>query len=168
VYEQTEESKSLCRSRTSTNVPTLCTDAPQAHRAATTHTGDRQSYTKNSIFISYPPEFKGWLFYNPETKKTLVSNAAVFDERSFPGLLKSAWDSTPQDFLLLSLPSELPDQVGVLPVVICDGSVPVVISLDSAFLLPIHPSLWSVMVSYGLCPPSIFPYVLCPLPIAFL
>jgi hypothetical protein len=52
-------------------------------------------------------------------------------------------------------------------VVICDGSVPVVISLNSAFLLPIHPSLWSVMVSYGLCPPSIFPYVLCPLPIAF-
>jgi hypothetical protein len=44
-----------------------------------------------------------------------VSNAAIFDECSFPGLLKSAWDNTPQDFLLLSLPSELPDQVGVLP-----------------------------------------------------
>jgi hypothetical protein len=57
-----------------------------------------------------------------------------------------------------------PDQA----VVLYDGSVPVVISLDSTFLLPIYPSLWSVMVSYSLCPPSIFPYVLCPLPIAFL
>jgi hypothetical protein len=74
-----------------------------------------QLHIQKCIFIGYPPEFKGWLFYNPETKKTLVSNAAVFGERSFPGLLKSAWDNTPQDFLLLSLPSELPDQVGVLP-----------------------------------------------------
>jgi hypothetical protein len=74
-----------------------------------------QSHTQKCIFIGYPPEFKGWLFYNPETKKTLVSNAAVFDECSFPGLLKFAWDNTSQDFLLLSLPSELPDQVGVLP-----------------------------------------------------
>jgi hypothetical protein len=59
--------------------------------------------------------------------------------------------------------------LGAVFVVICDGSVPVVISLDSAFLLPIHLSSWSVMVcahhpsflmscahfplvSYGVCP----------------
>jgi hypothetical protein len=74
-----------------------------------------QSHTQKCIFIGYPPEFKGWLFYNPETKKTLVSNAAIFDERSFPDLSRSAWDNTPQDFLLLSLPSALLDQVEVLP-----------------------------------------------------
>jgi hypothetical protein len=48
VYEQTEESKPLCRSRTSTSIPTPRTDAPQAHRAATIHTGDRPSHTNNS------------------------------------------------------------------------------------------------------------------------
>jgi hypothetical protein len=48
LYEQTEESKSVCRSRTSTNVPTPRTDAPQAHRAARTHTGDRPSHTNNT------------------------------------------------------------------------------------------------------------------------
>jgi hypothetical protein len=49
-----------------------------------------QSHTQKCIFIGYLPEFKGWLFYNPEAKKTIVSNAAVFDEHSFLGLLKSA------------------------------------------------------------------------------
>jgi hypothetical protein len=47
VIQQTKESESLCRSRTSTSVPTPRTDAPQAYRAATTHTGDRPSHTNN-------------------------------------------------------------------------------------------------------------------------
>jgi hypothetical protein len=48
VIQQTKESESLCRSRTSTSAPTPRTDVPQAHRAATTHTGDRPSHTNNN------------------------------------------------------------------------------------------------------------------------
>jgi hypothetical protein len=47
VIQQTKESESLCRSRTSTSVPTPRTDASQAYRAATPHTGDRPSHTNN-------------------------------------------------------------------------------------------------------------------------
>jgi hypothetical protein len=47
VIQQTKESESLCCSRTSTSTLTPRTDVPQAHRAATTHTGDRPSHTNN-------------------------------------------------------------------------------------------------------------------------
>ena len=45
-----------------------------------------QSHMEKCIFIGYPPGYKGWLFYNPETKKTVISERADFDESSFPGL----------------------------------------------------------------------------------
>ena len=45
-----------------------------------------QAHTQKCIFIGYSSEYKGWLFYNPDTKKTIISNAAEFDERLFPGL----------------------------------------------------------------------------------
>ena len=45
-----------------------------------------QAHTQKCIFIGYPSEYKGWLFYNPDTKKTIISNNAEFDERLFPGL----------------------------------------------------------------------------------
>ncbi|KIJ40363.1 hypothetical protein M422DRAFT_90596, partial [Sphaerobolus stellatus SS14] len=41
------------------------------------------------IFIGYPPDYKGWWFYNPVTKKILIKNSVIFDERYFPGLVKS-------------------------------------------------------------------------------
>ena len=44
-----------------------------------------QSHTRKCIFVGYPPEHKGWLFYDWTTKRTLVSDAAIFDERVFPG-----------------------------------------------------------------------------------
>ena len=35
------------------------------------------------IFIGYPQGYKGWKFYNPDTKKVLISERADFDERFF-------------------------------------------------------------------------------------
>ena len=43
-------------------------------------------HMEKAIFIGYPPQFKGWEFYNPVTKKYVVSDRADFDERVFPGL----------------------------------------------------------------------------------
>ena len=44
-----------------------------------------QSHTNKCVFVGYPPQYKGWLFYNWETKRFLISDAVIFDERSFPG-----------------------------------------------------------------------------------
>ncbi len=37
------------------------------------------------IFVGYPSGYKGWQFYNPVTKKFIISERAIFDERSSPG-----------------------------------------------------------------------------------
>ncbi len=48
------------------------------------------------IFVGYPSGYKGWQFYNPVTKKFIISERAIFDERSFPGLSRtSPVDLTP-------------------------------------------------------------------------
>lgn len=44
------------------------------------------SHMQKCIFIGYPEGYKGWKFYNPETKKVIISERAEFDERYFPGL----------------------------------------------------------------------------------
>ncbi|OAX31500.1 hypothetical protein K503DRAFT_703611, partial [Rhizopogon vinicolor AM-OR11-026] len=36
------------------------------------------------VFIGYPQGYKGWKFYNPTTKKTVIAERADFDERHFP------------------------------------------------------------------------------------
>jgi len=41
------------------------------------------------VFIGYSAGYKSWLFYNPTTKKTIISERAEFDEHHFPGLSKS-------------------------------------------------------------------------------
>ncbi|GJE85702.1 hypothetical protein PsYK624_017810 [Phanerochaete sordida] len=38
------------------------------------------------IFIGYPPGYKGWKFYNPSTKKEIISERAIVDEWYLPGL----------------------------------------------------------------------------------
>jgi hypothetical protein len=45
-----------------------------------------QPHMEKCVFIGYPAGYKGWLFYNPTTKKTIISERAEFDERYFPGL----------------------------------------------------------------------------------
>ncbi|OJA20713.1 hypothetical protein AZE42_13717 [Rhizopogon vesiculosus] len=36
------------------------------------------------VFIGYPQGYKGWKFYNPTSKKTVIAERADFDERYFP------------------------------------------------------------------------------------
>ncbi|KNZ75978.1 hypothetical protein J132_00728, partial [Termitomyces sp. J132] len=43
-------------------------------------------HMEKCIFIGYSPGYKGWLFYNPETRKTVISERAEFDECLLPGL----------------------------------------------------------------------------------
>jgi hypothetical protein len=47
-------------------------------------------HTERCVFIGYPDGYKGWKFYNPTTKKVVISEHADFDERYFPGLKHSA------------------------------------------------------------------------------
>ena len=39
------------------------------------------------IFIGYPQGYKGWKFYNPLTKKVVISERADFDELYLRGWL---------------------------------------------------------------------------------
>lgn len=41
---------------------------------------------KKCVFIGYEDGIKGWRFYNPTTKRTLLSECTDFDEHYFPGL----------------------------------------------------------------------------------
>jgi hypothetical protein len=43
------------------------------------------SHMEKCIFIGYPDGYKGWKFYNPITKKTVISERAEFDERYMLG-----------------------------------------------------------------------------------
>jgi hypothetical protein len=42
------------------------------------------SHMEKCVFIGYPQGYKGWKFYNPTTKKTVISERADLDERYFP------------------------------------------------------------------------------------
>ena len=44
------------------------------------HPALRPHYEK-CVFIGYPDGYKGWKFYNPTTKHTVISERADFDER---------------------------------------------------------------------------------------
>ena len=39
------------------------------------------SHMEKCVFIGYPDGYKGWKFYNPVTKKVIISERAEFDER---------------------------------------------------------------------------------------
>jgi len=42
------------------------------------------SHMEKCVFIGYPQGYKGWKFYNPTLKKTVIAERADFDERYFP------------------------------------------------------------------------------------
>src|SRR6201992_3493146 len=44
------------------------------------------SHIQRCIFIRYPTGYAAWKFYNPVTKKVVISERAEFDERHFPAL----------------------------------------------------------------------------------
>jgi transposase InsO family protein len=54
------------------------------------------SHMEKCVFIGYPDGYKGWMFYNPTTKRTVISERAEFDERYFPGLKQTPL--TPEPF----------------------------------------------------------------------
>ncbi|CCA74092.1 hypothetical protein PIIN_08046 [Serendipita indica DSM 11827] len=43
------------------------------------------SHTEKCIFVGYPSDRPGWVFWNPQTRKIIHSDSAAFDERVFPG-----------------------------------------------------------------------------------
>jgi len=42
-------------------------------------------HMQKAIFVGYPAQYKGWEFYNPSTRKFVLSDRADFDERLCPG-----------------------------------------------------------------------------------
>jgi transposase InsO family protein len=46
-------------------------------------------HTRKCIFIGYPHTYKGWVFWDPETRKEVISDSAVFDEDTFPGSIRN-------------------------------------------------------------------------------
>ena len=61
------------------------------------------SHMEKCAFIGYPAGYKGWKFYNPVTKKVIISERAEFDERYF---LCSKGPRGPPTFTLV-----LPDNI---------------------------------------------------------
>jgi hypothetical protein len=47
-----------------------------------------EPHMEQCVFVGYPSGYKGWMFYNPSTKKYIISECAEFDECVFPGLAK--------------------------------------------------------------------------------
>src|SRR5258708_23851661 len=43
-----------------------------------------QPHMEQCMFVGYPSGYKGWKFYNPSTKKYIISKWAEFDECVFP------------------------------------------------------------------------------------
>ncbi|KAL5532213.1 hypothetical protein ACEPAF_5777 [Sanghuangporus sanghuang] len=69
-----------------------------------------QSHTQKCVFLGYPSNYKGWLFWNPLTRKEVISDSAQFDERVFPGTSRNPVD------LRVNMPTQtedLPEQGGV-------------------------------------------------------
>jgi hypothetical protein len=78
-----------------------------------------QPHMEKCVFLGYPSGYKGWLFYNPNTQKYIISKQAEFDERVFPGLSKykalSPVDLTPPGsapLLLETVPNTVLDLGG--------------------------------------------------------
>ena len=69
------------------------------------------SHMEKCIFIGYPDGYKGWKFYNPETKKVIICERADFDERYTYGgqLLTSKPSMDPEPRPLILEDNALPD-----------------------------------------------------------
>ena len=71
------------------------------------------------LFIGYPIDYKGWRFYNPATRKEIISDSAVFRESVFPfrkpGLsaVDRSVDSSPPTKMTVPIPSAAPDAPSV-------------------------------------------------------
>ena len=50
------------------------------------------SHIEQCIFLGYPNKYKGWRFYNPLTKRVIICEHVVFDERYLPEV--NDWNAT--------------------------------------------------------------------------
>ena len=73
--------------------------------------GGLGSHMEKCIFIGYPPDYKGWKFYNPATKKSVISECAQFDEHYFLGIKESVPSVIPTTLLTHTTPSQQPSSV---------------------------------------------------------
>ncbi|KAF7768461.1 hypothetical protein Agabi119p4_7704 [Agaricus bisporus var. burnettii] len=67
-----------------------------------------QPHYEKCVFIGYPAGYKGWKFYNPVTKRTVISERADFDERYFPGTSKAQLEAVPS-FACTPEPLQVPN-----------------------------------------------------------
>ena len=65
------------------------------------------SHMEKCVFIGYPDGYKGWKFFNPITKRAVISERAEFDERYFPGLKHTPLTPEPFEPLEPIIPSIL-------------------------------------------------------------
>jgi hypothetical protein len=61
--------------------------------------GSLGAHMEKCIFIGYPQGYKGWKFYNPQTKKAVISECADFDEHFFMLQRHSVPQLPPEDEL---------------------------------------------------------------------
>jgi hypothetical protein len=66
------------------------------------------SHIKKCVFLGYPQEYPGWLFWHPETKKEVISDRTDFDERYFLGNTTKIPDATPTPAPVPSVYTPLP------------------------------------------------------------
>jgi transposase InsO family protein/predicted RNA binding protein YcfA (HicA-like mRNA interferase family) len=45
-------------------------------------------HARRCIFIGYPPDYKGWVFWDPERGTAIVSDSVIFAEEKFPGKIR--------------------------------------------------------------------------------
>ncbi len=75
-----------------------------------------QSHMETCVFVGYPSGYKGWKFYNPTTRKYIISERAEFDECTFPGLGKY----TPTSPVDLTAPESLAPPPDTTPHLLLD------------------------------------------------
>lgn len=70
-------------------------------------------HMEKCIFVGYPPGYKGWQFYNPVTRKFIISERAEFDERYFPGIKPTLMNAIPTPATINPVDgSDMPDLGG--------------------------------------------------------
>ena len=66
-----------------------------------------EPHTQKCVFVGYPSDRPGWMFWDSVARKLIYSDSAVFDERDFPGT------SMPRE----PIPELLPDEIDLLALI---------------------------------------------------
>src|SRR6201999_2447425 len=114
------------------------------------------SHMLPAVFIGYPDGYKGWKFWDPVSKRTIISERAEFDEFSFP-LSKKPLTSPPTEpgsshSLLLPLEAvgDIPPAAPIVP-----AAVPAPAELPSTPAAPISLQPLSAPSPLPIAPPAV-------------